>query len=382
MTWIEEELNALQHSGLKRQLTAYAESGGVINVNGNRVLNLASNDYLNLAHHPLVKNYARDAIETYGAGSGSSRLVSGNLPIHEVLEHKLAEHKGYAAALVFGSGYAANMGTICALVGRGDRIFADKLSHASIIDAAVLSRATLHRFRHNDSSHLDELMKNAASGGRDLVITESVFSMDGDVAPLKDIVAIAMRHNSMVMVDEAHATGVIGPTGCGLVGALGLQKQVTVCMGTLSKALGSYGGFVACSALIRDLLVNRARSFIYSTALSPPAVGAALGALEVLNAEPSLGGVLLANANALRERLLAAGLNTLRSESQIIPVIVGDNINAVAAAEALMKRGVIAAAIRPPTVPAHTARLRLSVTLAHTTADLEKVAEETTRAIL
>ena len=243
------------------------------------------------------------------------------------------------------------------------------------MDAAVLSRAAVQRFRHNDAGHLDELLGRCPAGGRKLVITESVFSMDGDLAPLRDLAAAAARHSTLLLVDEAHATGVFGPGGSGRIRADGLTASVNVSMGTLSKALGSYGGFVAVSAPLRAWLVNRARAFIFSTALPPAVLGAALGALEVLAQEPGRGAELLRRAAAFRTRLQAAGLDTLPSASQIIPIRIGDNARALAVAARLREQGLLVVAIRPPTVPAGSARLRLSVTLAHTPADLERAAD-------
>jgi len=262
---------------------------------------------------------------------------------------------------------------VTALAGRGDHVFLDRLCHASLVDAAVLSRAELHRFRHNDPEHLAALLA-AASGGRRLVVTESVFSMDGDTAPLRELAAAAKSAGAMMLVDEAHATGVLGPGGAGLVRDLGLESCVTISMGTLSKALGGYGGFLACSEPVRDWLVNRARAFIYSTALPPAACGSALGALNVLERTPDLGCRLLERAAGFRERLRALGFETGASVTPIIPVLLGENDRALRLAAALREQGILAPAIRPPTVPAGTARLRLSVTLAHSEEDLAAAA--------
>jgi 8-amino-7-oxononanoate synthase len=372
--WAEEELESIRQQGLERRLQACGNLGGKISVDGREYLNFSSNDYLALSRHPRVREAAASALSKYGAGSGASRLVTGTLPIHEELEARLAELKGYPACLVFGSGYLANCGAIPSVVGRNDEVFADRLVHASVLDAIALSRARLRRFRHNDAAHLDELLQQPASGRR-LVVTESVFSMDGDIAPLQDLDRVASQHGAMLMADEAHATGVFGPGGSGLVREAGLEKSVTLSMATLSKALGGYGGVVACSAVLRDLMVNRARSFIYTTALPPSVVGAALGALDVLRDELGLGEELLRRAARFREALASAGLDTHRSESQIIPVVVGGNEETLRLAARLREQGLIAVAIRPPTVPTGTARLRLSVTLAHTDEDLARAAE-------
>lgn len=373
--WIEKLLEELRAKHLERRAAAWPEGGGRIRLQDRTLLNFSSNDYLDLAHHPLVVEFSEAMLRRYGAGSTASRLVSGTLPVHEELEERLARLKGYPAALVFGSGYLANAGVIPVLAGRDDTVFADKLSHASIIDSVVLSRARFVRFRHNDAAHLDELLSKHEGGGRKLVVTESVFSMDGDLAPLREIADAAARHEAMLMADEAHATGVFGPGGSGLIRQHKLEGSVNVSMGTLSKALGGYGGFVACSGPLRELLVNRARTFIYTTAPPPAAIGAALGALDILERNPELGPELLRRAAAFRRRLNSAGLDTLQSASQIIPLMVGDNAKTLALSQRLLEAGILAVAIRPPTVPEGTARLRLSVTLAHTDEDLESAAD-------
>jgi 8-amino-7-oxononanoate synthase len=371
--WIVDELRTIDDAGLTRRAERYPQVGGRIVIDGSEFLNFSSNDYLDLARRPEVVKAAEAALHEYGAGATSSRIVVGTLPIHLELERRLAALKGYPAAVTFGSGYVTNVGVVPALVGRSDHVFVDRLSHASILDATILSRATLHRFRHNDPVHLDELLANAGDGRR-LVVTESVFSMDGDLSPLRELADVVARHGAMLMVDEAHATGVFGPTGAGRVKELGLSAETNFSMGTLSKGLGSSGGFVACSQAARDLLLNKARSLIYTTAPPPAAVGAALGALDVLEAEPGLGGELLANAAAFRGMLSAGGLDIGQSCSQVVPVIVGENSAAVLVSQELRERGIIAAAIRPPTVPEGSARLRFSVTLAHSKDDLEQVA--------
>jgi glycine C-acetyltransferase/8-amino-7-oxononanoate synthase len=374
--WIQAKLGEAAKNGLERAARVYPATGGRIVIDGREVLNFSSNDYLDLAHHPHVVERAREALEKYGAGATASRLVTGTLPIHEELEARLAREKGYPAALVFGAGYMANAGTIPVLAGRDDLILADKLVHASMIDACRLSGARLVRFAHNDAAALAQrLEQHADADVRKLIITESVFSMDGDFAPLKAIAALAERHNAMLMVDEAHASGTFGPNGAGLVRELALENSVTVSMGTLSKALAGFGGFVTCSENLRRLLVNSSRAFIYTTAPPPAAIGAALGALDVLEASPNLGNILQANAGYFRSMLHDAGLDTLQSRSQIIPIVIGGNDEAVAASQQLRDQGIIAAAIRPPTVPAGSARLRISITLAHHVDDLERAAK-------
>jgi 8-amino-7-oxononanoate synthase len=375
-TWIEKELKKLREQGLSRTLREVPAVGGKFESGGRTILNFSSNDYLALASNSDIITAVLNAVSSLGAGSGSSRLVSGTLPVHTALEKKLAEFKGYPAALLFGSGYLANLGVIPALVGRDDVVIADRLAHASLIDGAVLSRADFKRFQHNDCGHLARLLKNEKANRKKLVVTESVFSMDGDLAPLKEIGSLCAQYGALLLVDEAHATGVFGPYGSGLVREHGLENKVDISMGTLSKALGSYGGFVACSEQLRHWFINRARSFIYSTALPPSVVAAALEALRILESKPTLGRELLRRASTFRERLQKAGFNTGNSASQIIPIIIGENKKALLLAERLRKQNILATAIRPPSVPEGTARIRLSVTLAHSESDLEQAAEQ------
>ena len=373
--WIEAALRQLKESGLERSLRTFPGVGGKFRSGNREVLNFSSNDYLGLAGNKAIISAAAKALASLGVGSGSSRLVSGTLPIHLELEKQLAEFKGYPAALVFGSGYLTNLGVIPALAGRDDTIIADKLAHASLIDGAILSRADLKRFQHNDPEHLVKLLKNNKSK-KSLVITESVFSMDGDIAPLKEISSACAEYDAMLLVDEAHSTGVFGASGAGLVRELQIENRVSISMGTLSKAIGAYGGFVACSELLQKWLINRARSFIYSTSLPPAIVAGALEAVLFLKNNPSLGKDLLQKAERFRQRLKVAGFNTGHSASQIIPLIVGENSKTLKFAERLKENGIFAVAIRPPTVPEGTARIRLSVTCAHSQSDLDNAANQ------
>jgi len=371
--WVDELLSKKGETGQKRFIRVFTGSGGKLSIDGREYLNFSSNDYLNLANHPDVIEGSRILLEKYGAGATSSRLIAGTLDVHEELEQALASFKGYPCAVLFGTGYLANAGAITSLVGRDDHIFLDRFAHASIVDAAVTSRSRIHRFRHNDCEHLNELL-NGTKGGKRLIVVESLYSMDGDIAPLQDIVSVAERHDAMIMVDEAHATGVLGPGGRGLICEFGLTNRINVSMGTLGKSFGGYGGFTACSQRIRDLCVNQARSLIYTTAPPPAAVGAALGALNIVAQEPDLGSTLLRRAKMFRKRLLEAGYTIPGGNSQIIPVIVGDNHVTMSFAERLRTSGIIVNGIRPPTVPEGTSRLRFSVTLAHEEADLEHAA--------
>jgi len=272
--WIADALRQLSEQDLQRQLPPETPP-----VPRRTTVNFSSNDYLGLRRNPDVIRTAVAYLRRFGTSAGASRLLSGSLECHRELEELLAQFKGYPASLLFGSGYLANCGVVPALVGRGDVVVADRLVHASLVDSILLSGARLLRFRHNDPEHLDALLDKSV-GRRKLVVTESVFSMDGDVAPLKEVVSVAVRHGAMVFVDEAHATGIFGREGSGLVCAESLCESVNISMGTLSKALASYGGFVCCSSAMKDFLINRARTFIYSTALPPSAAGAAIAALN------------------------------------------------------------------------------------------------------
>ncbi len=370
--WIAEALAKRRAADLERSVQIQAGMGGKFTDDERTWLNFASNDYLDLARHPRLKTAAADAVNRYGTGATASRLIVGTLPLHDRLEQCIARHKGYPAAIVFGSGYMTNAGVVPALIGRNDHAFADRLIHASIIDAVRLSGSKLHRFAHNDPASLERGLRRAR-GGRRLILTESVFSMDGDLAPLPAIAELAEQYEALLMVDEAHASGVFGPCGGGLVRAANLQGKVTICMGTLSKALGGYGGYAACSAPMRQWLVNVARSFIYTTAPPPSVMAAALEAFSILDGDPTLGETLLARADRFRQCLQDAGLNTLNSASQIIPVLVRDNARAVRLAARLKERdGILVGALRPPTVPAGTARLRLALTLAHSDEDMDR----------
>lgn len=374
-------MGALRSRHEERTLCPLPAGGPYVELAGRRVLNLASNDYLGLAGHPQVLEAAARALRQAGAGATASRLVTGDLDVHHELERELAELKQCPAALLFGSGYLASLGVIPVLVGRHDLVLADRLAHACLLDGARLSGARLRRFRHNDVAHLAEQLAGQSARGRCLIVTESIFSMDGDRAPLAEIAALAARANALLLVDEAHATGVYGPGGGGLTCAPEVRPQVAVAMGTLSKALGSYGGYVACSEKLRGLFINRARSFAFSTALPPAVIAAAHTALQIVRRDGSLGARLLAKADRVRQQLQAAGIDTLASESQIVPVLVGSNQRVLDIAHRLRQQDILVGAIRPPTVPAGTARLRLSVSLAHAEADLDRAVQAVLREV-
>jgi len=337
---------------------------------GRRVLLLCSNNYLGLAAHPALAEAAVATLRETGVGAGASRLISGSMRLHHLLEERLAQWKGAEAGLVFPTGYHANIGAITALVGRGDAIFSDQLNHASLIDGCRLSGAEVQVFPHNDVAALARLLA-ASRARRKLVVVDSVFSMDGDLAPLPDLCELADRHQAYLMVDEAHGTGVLGPTGAGAVEHFGLHGRVDVQMATLGKALGAAGAVVCAARPVVDLLVNRARSFIYTTGLPPAVAAAALAAIDVVRREPQRLGSMRANARRLREELRACGYDVPAGETPIIPVLVGDSGAALDLSRRLLERGVFVQAIRPPTVPRGTARLRVTVMASHTRDDLD-----------
>lgn len=370
---LQPALEELERRALRRHLRIVESAHGThVTIGGRRLLMLSSNNYLGLAAHPALRRAAADAIERYGVGAGASRLIAGSLaPLHD-LEAKLARLKGVDAALVFGSGYLANLGTITALTGPGDVLFSDELNHASLIDGCRLSKAALRVYRHRDSDHLRELLADSPAGGRRLIVTDSVFSMDGDFAPLAAIVNLARQYRAAVMIDEAHAVGVVGPRGAGLAAHLGLGREIDIHVGTLSKALGSYGAYVAGSRTLIDFLLNRARSFVYSTGLAPAMAAAAGAALDLLESSRETIAGLWENAAYLRNGFNSLGLRLAPTESPILPVMIGESGMALKMAAALIERGVYVIAIRPPTVPRDTARLRVTPIASHTRRDLDQ----------
>jgi 8-amino-7-oxononanoate synthase len=360
------KLDALSAAQLKRTLAETVREDGLwVTRGGRRLLSFSCNDYLNLTHHPAVKRGAAEAVREYGAGAGASRLVTGNHPLLAELERRLAKWKGTEAACVFGSGYLANAGIIPALVGEADLILIDELSHACLWAGAQLSRARIETFRHNDLAHLEELLRTPRGRHRHvLIVTDGVFSMDGDLAPLKKIGEIARIHDAWLMSDDAHGLGVLNDGRGSAVGA-----RVDLQMGTLSKALGSYGGYLCASAPVIDLVKTRARTLIYSTGLPPSAAAAALAALDILESEPELTRRPLENARAFTR---AAGVP--EAQSPIVPVILGEPAAALDAAAALEGEGFLVIPIRPPTVPKGTARLRLAFTAGHPDGEIARLA--------
>ena len=376
----DARLSELAAVGLDRRTRMVSgPQGPHVVLDGRPVLMLCSNNYLGLADHPRVREAAADAARRWGVGAGASRLVSGTMTIHRRLEERLAEFKRRESALLFGSGFLANTGVIAALARPGDVIFSDELNHASIIDGCRLSRADVFVYEHLDMEHLAWGLAQAEGRGA-LIVTDSVFSMDGDVAPLQELVGLAERHQVRLMVDEAHGTGALGPGGRGAVAAAGVEDQVDVIVGTLGKALGSYGAFVACDSRMARYLVNAARTFIFSTAPSPPTVAAALAALELLDERPELVTKLQANAATLRRELEREGF-AQGSRTHILPLVIGPADAAVRAAEVALQGGVYAQAIRPPTVPPMTSRLRLAVMASHRTEELREAARTLARAV-
>lgn len=357
------ELKALEGQHLRRRLRVshhVNDSAVEVEQDGQRFVSFACNDYLGMRAYPRVVAAGQVALAAYGAGAGASRLITGNHPLYAPLEAKLAAMKGTEAALVFGSGYLTNLGVIPALMGKGDVIFADKLVHACIIDAAQLSGVRLMRFRHNDMTHLEALLKeHREESPNALIVTDHVFSMDGDVAPLAEIAALAQKYEAWTMADDAHGLGIVKPS-----------VPLDIWMGTLSKSAGSYGGYVCGSQALIDYLVTSARSFVFSTGLPPSVCASALAALEIMKAEPERGQRALKLA-----RRVTDALSLPPAQSAIVPIMLGTPEAALAASEKLRARGILAIAIRPPTVPPNTARLRLAFSCEHTDAQVEGLIE-------
>ena len=374
--FIQDELQALKSTSLYRHLRSVAgDQGPTLMIDGRELLNFSSNNYLGLANHPALAKAAIDAIGRYSCGSGASRLISGNMTLHEELEIKLAQLKGSETALVFNSGFQANTGIIPTLVGDGDMVFSDALNHASIIDGCRLSRAKIVVYRHCDADQLEQGLKDAPRSSRKLIVTESLFSMDGDEAPLKQIVDLSEKYDAMTMVDEAHATGVYEPNGAGLVSQLQLSDRVLVQMGTLGKALGGFGAYIAGSAALRELLINRCRSFIFTTSLPPAVMAMAIAAVELIKHEPERRRVLRNNCARVREGLARLGYSLGDSRSQILPLIIGDANECIRLSDRLLDGGVFAQGIRPPTVPPGTSRLRITLMATHTSDQIDRALE-------
>ncbi len=366
-------LDALRERGaLRRMRVLSGAQSPRMSVDGREVLLFAGSNYLDLASHPEVVEAAARAAREFGCAAGGSRLINGNLEIHEALESELAEFLGTEAALVFSTGYMANVGVIPALAGRGDVVISDALSHASIIDGCRLSRAEVRVFEHGDLDQLEQLLREAAAPQRELlVVVDGVYSMDGDVAPLAELVPLAKRWGATLLVDDAHGMGTLGATGRGAAELCGVDREVDVWLGTLGKSLGSFGAFAAGSRVLRDLLINTARSFIFSCALAPPQVAAARAALGVMRREPERRKRLARNADRLRDGLARRGISTAPSATHILPVVVGGNQQTMDLCERLLECGVYAQGIRHPSVPEGTARLRLTPMASHRCSEID-----------
>jgi len=384
-----QELRKLEEQGLLRKLREVGSAQGPrIILDGKEVINLCSNNYLGLADSPALKKAAIKAIRDYGVGTSASRLISGTTTLHKKLEEKIAEFKGTEAALVFNSGYTANAGIISTLVSRGDVIFSDKLNHASIVDGCLLSGAELKRYPHCDVQALEEMLKKhvgRSTTNMKLIVTDTVFSMDGDIAPLPEIVKLAKKYDCMLMVDEAHATGVLGENGKGAVEHFNIKEKDIIHIGTMSKAIGTFGGYVAGSRELIEYLINKSHAFIYSTALPASVVAASIAAFDVIKNEPGLRQQLWGNVEFFRKGLTKIGTDTefgvcpYFSSTQIIPVLIGNNERALKISRRLLDDGVFIQAIRPPTVPKGQARLRITVMATHTREDLGIALSKLTR---
>ncbi|GJL50237.1 MAG: 8-amino-7-oxononanoate synthase [Nitrospirales bacterium] len=368
----EDELDEFTRKHLRRQLkTVNSATAPTITIDGKPVIQLASNNYLGLANHPEVKEAAIQTIQHYGVGSGASRLISGTQTPHHGLETALAHFKATEAALTFGTGYSANTGIIPTLVGSQDLILADRLCHASLIDGCRISQATLRVFHHNDTTHLKQLLEKRSGAQKTLIITEGVFSMDGDIPPLPEIVNLASDFQATLLVDDAHGTGIMGKHGRGIVEHFEIDPNVLIQMGTLSKALGTIGGYVVGSRSLIDYLINTSRSFIYTTAPPSSMAAAAQAAINIIQSDPDRRTRLWQNRDQLYQGLKAMGFQLTNTQSPILPIILSDPQLAVSMSTRLLEHGIYIPAIRPPTVPKGTSRLRLTVTSEHTSAQIE-----------
>ena len=366
-------LNERQENGLLRTLvTAQDTCGGSIEIDGRKYINFSSNDYLGLSNHPDMLAAAKKVLDST-FGSASSRLMTGTTGLHAELEDQVARFKEKPSAIVYNSGYQANVGVISSLCGRDDAIFSDKLNHASIVDGITLSRGNLFRFKHNDAEHLKYLLDRERDNYKNaFIVNESVYSMDGDIAPMKDIAGLKRKYECMWMVDEAHATGVFGKNGRGIIEETGTADDVDLAMGTFSKALGGFGAYIAAADAIRSYLINTSRSFIYSTSLPPAIIAGNIAALKIVDEEPVRRDVLLKNSGYLRDSLKGLGLK-IAGESQIIPVILGDNLETLRLSDYLRSKGLWVTPVRPPTVPQGESRIRISLSYDHKKEDIDKL---------
>ena len=378
---LEREIETWRQEGVFRPLTEIeSEQGSRVVIRGKEVIQLSSNNYLGLTTHPRLKEAALEAVRTYGAGTGSVRTIAGTFSMHERFEEKLARFKHTEAALVFQSGFTANVGVIASILGEEDVVISDELNHASIIDGIRLTKASRRIYRHADLDDLEKALKETQSARTRLVVTDGVFSMDGDIAPLKEIVELCERYDAIVMVDDAHASGVLGKNGRGTVDHFGLHGRVHIQVGTLSKAIGVLGGYVAGSRTLRDYLIHRARPFLFSTSHPPAVTAACSAAIDVLLEEPELIDRLWENTRFFKEGLRKLGFDIGDSQTPITPVIVGEGAKAMALSDALFEEGVYAQGIAYPTVPKGKARVRTIVTAVHTREDLQQALDAFERA--
>ena len=371
-TFFRDEINDLKKKGLYREMrTVEGEQDSSVVINGKKVLMFSSNNYLGLANHPGLKKASMDAALYYGTGSGGSRLISGSMEVHRTLERELALFKGTDGALLFSSGYHANVGAMSALAGEGDLILSDEFNHASIVDGCRLSRGEVRVYKHGDMNSLKEMLRRSSKFKQRLIVTDSVFSVDGDIAPLPDIVDLAEKYSALVMVDDAHGTGVLGKKGKGAIEHFGLEGKVEIQMGTLGKALGSFGAYIAGSEDLIHYLVNKTRSLLYTTALPPSVCGSALAALKILGERPELVSELRNNASYFRKGMRDLGYPIPESGTPILPLILRDPFVTMNMAQSLFDEGVYVQGIRPPTVPEGTSRLRITLLASHTREQLD-----------
>ena len=373
LDWIEDDLERIREKDLFRVLTELetGQSPG-ITIDGKSYILLGSNGYLGLSVDPAVKEAAQKALEKYGAGSGGSRLVSGSTDLHRELEDRIARFKKTEAAILFSSGYLANVGTVSSLVGEGDVVYSDELNHASIIDGCRLSKADIKIYPHLDTGRLESLLREDSKRKcRRLVVTDTVFSMDGDVAPLPEITELSEKYGAALMVDEAHAAGVLGKRGSGATEHFGVEARVPVVMGTLSKAVGSLGGYVAGSRKLVDFIRNRVRSYIFDTSLPAPSLAASIAAIDIIENEPERRERLWALIRRFKSGIEGMGLKVMPSDSAIIPVLVGEAAPALRFAAVLRERGVYTPAVRPPSVPPGMCRIRVTIMATHTEGQID-----------
>jgi 8-amino-7-oxononanoate synthase len=368
----EEELGNLRGKGLFRSLIAIDSAPDTtITIDGKKLLAFCSNNYLGLANHPKLKAAAIAAVQTWGVGAGASRLLSGNFRLYSILEEKIAAMKSCEKALVFNSGYTANIGILSALIGEKDLVLFDRLNHASLIDGVKLSDGSLRVYRHKDMSQLERLLSSRRANQKAIIVTDGVFSMDGDITLLPEMVALSDRYDALIYLDDAHATGVLGEHGRGTCEHFHLHSDRIIQMGTFSKALGGFGGFVAGNNLLILYLINKARSLLYTTALPPSVLATTLAALLLIEDSPDLRERLWVNTSRFRESVMALGYNTCGSETPIVPLFIGEADKAVAFAKRLMEEGIYVPAIRPPTVPKGQSRLRITLMATHTNKQID-----------